>query len=188
VVLELAYNPSRAFDRLKETDALRLAVVLLAIRSSVTAATTVTSMYLHRSPMFLKPPFGIEERVYRYYELFWYAPYTILTVLTIALVLFFIGRRLSAAPDLSFRKVFEIVSLSFFTPWLLTVPGDCFLVVTVNARPDFLVPFHIVVLIWECSLIALGFRRIFGTAASRCAVLGLIAGALFIAMTGLVVR
>ena len=188
MVIELAYNPSRAFDRLKETDALRLAVVLLAIRSSVTAATTVTSMYLHRSPMFLKPPFGIEERVYRYYELFWYAPYTILTVLTIALVLFYVGKRFSDTPDFSFGKTFEIVSLSFFTPWLLTVPGDCLLVVTVNAKPQFLVPFHILILMWECSLIALGFRKIFGIAASRCALLGLIAGVLFIAMTGLLVR
>ena len=188
MVIELAYNPVRAFDRLKETDALRLAVVLLAIRSSVTAATTVTSMYINRSPMFLKPPFGIGERVYRYYELFWYAPYTVLTVLTIALVLFYVGRRLYDNPDFSFRKTFEIVSLAFFTPWLLTVPGDCLLVVTVNAKPQFLVPFHLLILTWECCLITLGFRRIFGIAASRCAVLGLIAGTLFIAMAGLLVR
>jgi hypothetical protein len=188
LVIELAYNPARAFDRLKQTDVLRLAVVLLAVRSSVTAATTVTSMYVNRSPMFLKPPFGIGERVYRYYELFWYAPYTVLTVLAIALVLFYVGRRLSDAPDFSFQKTFEIVSLSFFTPWLLTVPGDCLLVVTVNARPQFLVPFHVLILIWECCLIALGFRRIFGMAASRCAVLALIAASLFIVMAGLLVR
>jgi len=188
VVLELAYNPSRAFERLKETDALRLAVVLLAVRSSVTAATTVTSMYINRSPMFLKPPFGIGERAYRYYELFWYAPYIVLTVLTIALVLFYVGRRLSNTSGVSFGKVFEIVSLSFFTPWLLTVPGDYLLVVTVNARPQFLIPFHILILMWECCLIALGFRRIFGIAASRCAVLGLIAASLFIAMAGLFLR
>jgi len=188
VVIELAYNPSRAFDRLKEIDALRLAVALLAIRSSVTAAVTVTGMYVHRSPMFHKPPFGIEEQAYRYYELFWYAPYTILTVLTIAFAMFYVGRRFLGAPDLSFRKSFEIVSLSFFVPWLLTVPGDCLLIITVNARPQFLVPFHILILTWECSLIALGFRRIFGLAAARCAVLGMIAASIFIVMTGLVVR
>ena len=173
---------------MKETNVLRLAVILLAIRSSVTAAVTVTGMYLHRSPMFLKPPFDIEEHIYRYYELLWYAPYNALTVLTIALVLFYVGRRFSDAPDLLFRKVFEIVSLSFFTPWLLTVPGDAILIVTVNARPQFLIPFHILILMWECSLVAVGFRRIFGIAASRCAVLGLAAGALFVVMAGLVVR
>ena len=188
MILELAYSPARAFDRLKDTDFLKWSVILLAVRWIVSAANTLTNMYLHHSPMAIRPPFGIEKDTYRFYEIFWYGPYGVLIMLTIVLALFLIGKRYYRNHHISFRKTFEIVSLSFFTPWLPTVPGDYLLILTVNARPEFLVPFHVIILSWECWLVSLGFRRIFGVEFRQSAFLALVAGGLFFGLGGLLIR
>lgn len=188
MVFEVAYNPVGVFDRLKETNILKLAIILLVIRFPVTAITTVATMYAHKSPMAITPPFGLDEQSYRYYEIFWYGPYGIVMMLIITLAVFLIARRFYHDPNITFRKTLEIVSLSFFTPWLPSIPGDYLILVTVNAAPVFLIVFHISILVWECCLISLGFRRIFEIPLARCAILGLVVGTLFIAMGGLFMR
>lgn len=188
VILKLAYNPIRAFQALKEADHARLAVVLLVVRWAVSPLTTVLAMYLHDSPMVLDPPFGLDAKSYRFYEIFWYGPYGIVMMLVIAQVLCLNARQLSRDVNISFRRTFAIVCLCFFTPWLVTVPGDYLLVRTVNAAPAFLVPFHLTILAWECVLVAIAFRVVYGLARWRCAALGLTAAALFIGLGGLVIR
>jgi len=186
--LEVAHSPSKAFDRLKETPALRLAIALLLLRWTVTPATTVTNMYLNRYSMFIPPPFGIDAHTYRFYEIFWYGPYGVLMMLAITLAMALIGRRLYHHPDISFRRSFEIVSLSFFAPWVISVPGDYVVTVLMHAQPAVLVAFHIAILAWECWLLSVGYRRVFDLPWNRCVFLGWTAGALFVALGGLLIR
>ena len=189
MILKLAYNPVGAFQTLKEADCVRLAVILLVVRWTVSPLTTVLAMYLHDSPMALDPPFGFDRRTYRFYEIFWYGPYGIVMMLAIAQMLCLNARQLSRNPGISFRRTFTIVCLCFFTPWLVTVPGDYLLVHSrVNAAPAFLVPFHLTILAWECVLVAIAVRVVFGLAKWRCAALGLTAAALFVGLGGLVIR
>ena len=188
MVFQVAYSPRRAFDRLKTTDVLALAAALLILRWVVTPLTTVLSMYLHNSPMLFGPPFGMSERTYRFYEIFWYGPYGVFIMLAVILALFTMARRGYKAPDVTLCKTFEIVSLSFFTPWLPSIPGDWILVTTVDARPAFLVPFHLAILAWECALVYIGFRRTFGLSPRRSAFMAFTAGGIFLALGGLLIR
>ena len=188
MVFQVAYSPRRAFDRLKSTDALALATALLIIRWMVTPLTTVLSMHLNNSPMLFGPPFGMSPRTYRFYEIFWYGPYGVLIMLAIILALFAMARRCYKASDVTLSKTFEIVSLSFFTPWLPSIPGDWILVATVDARPGFLVPFHLVILAWECALVYIGFRRTLGLGPKQSAFLAFTAGGIFLALGVLLIR
>lgn len=188
IAWRLAYDPVGAFQRMGTTDTLRMGVVLLLIRWAVTPANTVLRMYKHQSPMLFQPPFEIAEQSYRFYEIFWYGPVGALIMLTITFALFLTARRFLQAAAVTPGKTFEIVSFSFFAPWVPTVPGDWLLIATVNARPEFLVPFHLTVLAWESTLVALGFRVMFGMDRLRCALLGLVAACLFLGIGSLVIR
>jgi hypothetical protein len=188
MIFQLAYAPRTAFAHLCTRSSLLMAVILLVVRFSVTVATTVTAMYFRASPMLLRPPFGLDEHTYRYYEIFWYGPYGVLTMLLIVMALDLIVKRVYHRPDVTYRKGFEIVSLAFFTPWLVTVPGDAILLWTVNAHPAFLVPFHIAVLAWECLLVYVGFQVVYGLRRDHAAMLGLVAGAVFLGLGGLLIR
>lgn len=188
MIMQIVYDPVKTFDRLKHTDVLYLAVFLMLIRWSITPITTVVTMYRQYSPMFLTPPFGIDERTYRYYEVFWYGFYGFFMMLVIAYALVLITKHLYHNPEITFRRSFEIVALCFFTPWVPSVPGDYVLLLTVNAHPAFLIPFHISVLTWSCSLIALGFHGIYKTSLFRSLFIGFVAGGIFMAMGALLIR
>ena len=181
--------PLNAFDRLKEADYLGMALLLTAIRWTVTPLNTVWRMYAHESPMLFRPLFGMDEKTYRFWEIFWYGPYGVLLTLAIAAVVCQLARRFAPEARPTFRKTFELVALTFFTPWLASVPGDIYLVHAANAAPRFLVPFHLAILTLECFLISLGFHRMYGIPFwRRCTVLGFAAGILFVVLGGVVIR
>lgn len=188
MILEVALWPSKTFDRLRDTDILALAIVLLGIRWAVAPITTVLGMYLRNSPMLFTPLFGLDEATYRFYEIFWYGPYGALMILIIAAALFIGAKGYYHEAGVTFRKTFQIVSLAFFTPWVPSILGDAFLLAAVNSRPEFLVPFHMSVLTWECVLVAIGFRRVFNVAPSHCVFLALAAAGLFLGLGAVVIR
>ena len=80
------------------------------------------------------------------------------------------------------------MTISFFAPWLPSVPGDYLLLLTVNAEPAYLVPFHIAILIWECCLVGFGFMHMFKMSLSRSLFLGFVTGGVFVAMGALLIR
>ena len=188
IIFEVVYRPRVAFARLKDTSILQLALLLLLIRFTFTVINTVAAMYYRGSPMLLRPLFGRDERTYRFYEIFWYGPYGLLMILVITFALAYLAKHVYGQSDVTFRKSFEIVSVAFFTPWLPSVPGDWLLLVTVNAHPAFLVPFHLALLAWECLLVAIGFQAVYGLPRNRSGMLGLVAGALFLGLGALLIR
>lgn len=189
LVIYVLVAPYKAFDRLKCTDFLWTGIFLMILRWGVTALNTVYRMYVHGSPALFDPPFGMELQAYRYYEIFWYAPYGVMMLLVIAWIIFHLARAMTQAAELTFRKTLELVALTFFAPWLVSAVGDPILVYTVNARPEFLVPLHIALLTWECFLLSLGFHRMFDLPFWRkCTLLGFAAGVLFVALGALVIR
>ena len=188
MILRIVYSPAAAYDQLKDRDILGLAIVLMLIRFTGTAFNTVLAMYLRRSPMLLKPLFGLDPQTYRLYETMWYGPYGLLMILIITFAIAQTSRRLYHRSDVTFRKSFEIIALAFFIPWLPSVPGDWLLLTTVNAHPAFLVPFHISLLVWECALVSIGMQRVYGISRDHSGMLGLTAFALFIGLGGLLIR
>ena len=187
--VSLIFSPLKTFDRLKQADFLGVALVLTAIRWTVTPLNTVWRMYVHDSPMLFRPLFGMDEKTYRFWEIFWYGPYGILMMLVMVYAVFRMARRFDPEARPTFRKTFELVSLTFFTPWLASVPGDIVLVHTVNAAPLFLVPFHLAILTLECFLLSLGVHRMYGIPFwRRGVVLGFAAGMIFVALGGVAMR
>ena len=188
IAFQIVYNPVKAFDRLKTVDVLYLGTFLMLVRWSTTAVTTVYNMYLQHSPMLLSPPFGVDEDVYRYYEIFWYGLYGLLIIVVITLVQYGVARFIYRAPDVTLRRIYGLVTMAFFAPWLPSVPGDYLLLLTVNAEPAFLVPFHISILVWECCLIGFGFMHMFQMSLSQSGFLGFVTGGIFVAMGALLIR
>ena len=186
--LELIYNPVGAFERFRGEDHLGLGILLMLVRWTVTPAVTVANMYNYGSGMALRPPFGIEKQTYRFCEILWYGPYGCFMTLVITLGLFLLANRHYGRSDVSFRRVFEIVSLCLFGPWLFTVPGDYFLITTDRAKPALFVTYHILILAWESLLITIGFRRLYGFSLWRSCYLGLASALFFLGLGGLLIR
>ena len=171
----ITFSPSKAFVALKANDIYVWAVWLLIIRCEVTSLLTVTNMYIHNSPMFFNPPFGIDEDTYRFYEIFWYGPYVALLILVITWSMTFVSKKIFRVHCVSFRKVFQIYTLSVFVPWLITIPGDYIAVVIFNAEPAYFIPFHLTIQAWTSVLIVTGFRVIYNTSAMQGIFLGFMA-------------
>ena len=110
-------------------------------------------------------------------------------MLVIVLALYYIARSMSADPELTLSKTFQLTTLTFFTPWLLGIPGDPLLIHIANAHPLYFVPFHIGILTVECFLLSLGFHRMFDIPFWRRSVfLGFTAGVLFVALGAIAIR
>ena len=165
-----------------------LGMLLMLVRWTVTPAVTVATMYRCRTGMALIAPFGIEERLYRYYEIMWYGPYGFFMTLFIVVALYLLASRHYRRRDVTIRRTFEIVAVSFFTPWAFTVPGDYALIVTSNAQPVLFVAYHICILAWQSVLVGVGFHRLYGLTTWRSGYLGLASGMLFLGLGGLLIR
>lgn len=188
VVFGLIWSPRRAFDRLRGEDVLVLGMLLMLVRWTVTPAVTVVTMYQRRTGMALIAPFGIEEHLYRYYEIMWYGPFGFLMTLCIVGALYLLASRHYRRQDVTVRRTFEIVAVSFFSPWVFTVPGDYALIVTDNAQPVLFVAYHLCIVAWQSVLVGVGFRRLYGLSTWRSTYLGLASGMLFLGLGGLLIR
>ncbi len=188
ILFLIVYNPSRAFAALKEANSLKWAVWLLLIRCEGTSLLTVPNMYIHNSPMFFKPPFGLDAATYRFYEIFWYGPFCAILIFLITWCMTWISRHIFFVQEVTFRKVFQIYVVSIFVPWLITIPGDYLMVAIVNADPFYFVPFHVTLLTWSSVLTSTGFHVIYNTSVYRSIFFGFFSIVLFVGLGGIFIR
>lgn len=188
ISMEIVFRPSRFFRRISRRDGMKIALTLMLIRWTVAPATTIRWMYEYESPMLFLPPFGMDEKTYRFYELFLYGPAGFCFTLIIAGVIYTWGRHVYSMRDIRYSKMLEIVAAAFFVPWVPSVLLDYVMITQFGGIPETIVPPHIGVVIWESWLVMLGLRFVYGIPVRRSMFMGFLAGISFIVLGAFLMR
>lgn len=184
---QLLFHPADTFPILKERNLYFCAIRLQILRWFFTAGTTMVSLYITDSNMLFPTPFGIPEQEYRFYELFGYGPYGVLIMFTLAYLVWVHGREHAPVP-MSFRKSFEVVGISFFAPWLPSIPLDNILVLMGWGGPPVMITWHTAIVCIEGWLVYTGVRVVFDMPRPVAIRLGWIAGMGFMILAGVLIR
>ena len=148
---------------------------------------TMPHFYLRNPPVLFPVPFGIEQQAYRFFEIFAYFPYGLAIIGAITYVTWRYGKPY-AAYSMSLSKVWQVIAIAYFIPWLPTLVLDNILLSFDLAIPPVIVPLHIAVVGLEVSLAAIGLQRVFGLSSLVAWKLGIVGGVIFLALAGIAVR
>ncbi|MBF0186875.1 MAG: hypothetical protein HQL50_03015 [Magnetococcales bacterium] len=183
----MVQRPSSIFVLLRRYHVAHWVLTLQLFRWLFTSATTVVHLYVHETPMLLPPLFGMDERLYRYYEIFLYAPYGFLIILTISWHLAHRVHSLTGQP-FTFLLAWQMVGISYFLPWLPTLPIDNLLIQNDLASPFILIPWHILILGVESALLVIGLQTLTGLNRKAAVQLAAECAFIFLAMAGALIR
>jgi len=183
----ILFRPASLFSHLRTRDLLLLASLLQLTRWMFLSWVTMTRFAVCNAPALFPIPFGMELQDYRYFEIFAYLPYGLAIILFIAYEIWLHGRKHASRP-MPFLKVWEVVALAYFAPWLPTVLLDHLLLSMNMALPAIVVPLHIAVVAAEAALTAVGLQKVFGIPGKSAVRLGAWGGVIFLVLAGLAVR
>ena len=182
------FRPSGLYTRLRGFDLFPWALLLQVFRWESTALTTMLTLYRENSPMLLPVPFGIEPKIYRYYEIFAYGPYGLLIITTMAYVVWQHGKKLATITQMTFRRTWTLIGFAFFGPWIPSLLIDSFLVKLGWGGPAIIIPWHITIVAIESILVVVGLHSVFGIPFKNAIYLGAGSGLLFLILAGSVIR
>ncbi len=181
------FRPARLFRKVSEMDLLPLAMGLQLFRWLFVSGVTMTHFYLLQAPTLFPIPFGINLQSYRFFEIFGYFFYGLLILLFISYEIWLRGR-LYAQREMPFSRVWVVVALAYFAPWLPTAILDNALVAFGLAHPLIVIPLHTAVVGGEAYLTMAGLRIVFGMPKFQAWALGAWGGIIFLAFAALGVR
>ncbi len=148
---------------------------------------TMPHFYLKNPPAFLPIPFNIDLQQYRFFEIFAYFPYGLFIIFVITGVTWLYARPYSS-PSMPLFRVWEVIAVAYFVPWLPTLVLDNLLLAFDLATPFIIVPLHITVVGFESALAAIGLQQVFNTPPKIAWKLGIGGGYIFLALAGIAVR
>ncbi|MBF0142772.1 MAG: hypothetical protein HQL57_03330 [Magnetococcales bacterium] len=188
IVLLVLFMPQDIFLRMRHQDLFPLAFLLQAIRWEGTALTTMMSIYRYAPPMLLPVPFGLEQSSYRMAEVIAYGPYGFVIISAMAYVLWRWGRSHARGGEMSFRRCWALVGLTFFTPWIPSLLIDSYLVRAGLGGPMVIIPWHVTIVVVECVLTAKGLILVFDLPVATARRLAGAVGLTFLFAAGLLIR
>lgn len=96
---------------------------------------------------FLPPPFGINLDTYAFLQIRFSLLFGFLVMSSMAL--FLAGYLLLIKKDVSIFKIFNILGVTFFIPFVIVQPIDFLIIFTVGWVDYLIIPIHTIMLIWE---------------------------------------
>ncbi|MBT4860780.1 MAG: hypothetical protein HON46_08250 [Gammaproteobacteria bacterium] len=181
------FRPKAFFSQLKQGNHFRLTILLQLIRWTAMCCVTMPHFYLKNPPSLFPVPFGIELQQYRFFEIFAYFPYGLFIIVVITNMTWLYVKKYTPQ-SISISKVWEVIAIAYFAPWLPTLVLDNFLLTYDLAIPFIIVPLHFAVVGIESALVAIGLQQVFNMPANKAWLIGLGGGFIFLALAGIVVR
>ena len=96
---------------------------------------------------FIPPPFGIDANTYAFLQTYFSLLFGIFVMGSIALVLF--GYLQLIGKGISSFKIFNILGIAFFLPFIIVQSIDVFVMLVVGWVSYLIIPIHVLVLLWE---------------------------------------
>lgn len=155
------FNPKRIPKETVEAQIVKYGWIFILIRwAYYSIVFSFFRDYQYNWTPFFKPPFGLTIETYAFWQSRLAMPFGFFLILTMAFGLFiFLG--LKGRIFASVLKIFNILGIAYFVPFVILQPLDKIIINTFGWTPLIIIPLHSIVLVWEALVAVILIDKIY---------------------------